>query len=235
MAEYVVDQYNFRSKKAAENYLSIRLNSHEEGDLVTDPELAGFLTALVRRHPNPAEKIGNGISHWVVMRNNDLSDFQSSHLGFRIVQVDSPIPVPFAYSKILYPRAAQANFAAALTLEAQEVTRRIRREAFDRGPAICAETGEPIFDIHDAQAVHSTPGRGRLHQMFLESEGLSVDQAKIHKPDGKSEYRLVDRTLAKRWVEFQEAHIDGMTIVKVHRSRSNRESEGTQETEQDRK
>jgi hypothetical protein len=219
VAEYIVDQYSFRSKKAAEDYLSKMLNSHEVGMQVTDPELTGFLTALAHRHPNPAEKIGNGISHWVVMRNNDLPGFASSHLGFRIVQVDSSTPVPFSYSKVIRPLSDQSKFAAAMTMDALAVTRGYRREAFDRGPVICAETGESIPDIHDAQAIHRNPGLGQLHQMFLAREGLTRDQVEIYKPDGKSEYRLVDRHLARRWVEFQKDNLAGMRIVKTRRAR----------------
>lgn len=199
--------------------MSERLNSHAEGEQVTDLELEGFLSALVRLHPNPEEKIGNGIQHFIVMRNNDLPDIKSSHLGFRIVQVDSAIPVPFAYSKIIRPLSAQAQFAAALTVEALEETRRIRREAFDRGSVYCADTGDLIPDIHDAQAVHRNPGRGQLHQMFLASEGLTLEQVKVHKPDNKSEWRMCNQELATRWVEFQKANLGGMQIVKVRRSR----------------
>lgn len=230
MAEYIVDQYSFPSKAAAERYLSEMLNSHEEGAQVSDPELIGFLTALALRHPNPAEKIGNGISHWVVMRNNDLPDFASSHLGFRIVQIDSPEPVPFSYSKITSPRSDEAKFASALDLEALEVTRGFRREKFASGSAICDDSGELISDIHDAQAVHRSPGRGELHQMFLAKERKTFDEVEIYKPGGSSAYRLVNRELADRWVEFQKEHLGGMRIVKTRRARER--GEESQETEE---
>jgi hypothetical protein len=214
MARYQVGEYAFGKKGAVKELLSDVLKSHEPGDRVTDPFVSGLLTALVREHPEAAEKIGPGIEHWVICSNNDL---QYSTKGFRVKQIGREGLVKFSYTDVLAPPTQRALVGEALTREAIDITQQLRTDAFSNGPVKCAYTGEEITEKTDAAAVHHSPARAELHKKFLASEGLSDDTVTLVKHPADSGFRLEDRGLAQRWRDFQLAHLKGMAIVKIRR------------------
>lgn len=215
MAKYQVGEFEFESKDRLKKRLSEELKSREPGDIVTDPYLSGLLTALVGEHLEAVDKIGPGIEHWVVCSNTDLG---FPRKGFRIKQIGSDELVEFGYSKVINPPSEVGRVAEALTQEAIEITRQVRTDAFQNGPAKCADSGVIITDKTEAKAVHRHPVRAELHRQFLESEGLEYkDVALTPATPARSGRRLADRELAQRWCDFQLARIDGMAVVKIRR------------------
>ncbi|MCC3293223.1 hypothetical protein LJ756_01155 [Arthrobacter sp. zg-Y411] len=218
MAKYQVGEFEFVSKAAVKTLLSEELKSRVPGDIVTDPFVSGLLTALVGEHVDAMDKIGPGIEHWVVCSNVDLG-FPGK--GFRIKQIGSDELVEFGYGKVITPPSEVGRVAEALTQEAIEITRQVRTDAFQNGPAKCADSGAIITDKKDAKAVHRHPVRAELHRQFLESEGLEYeDVALTPATPARSGRRLADRELAQRWCDFQLARIDGMEVVKIRREES---------------
>ncbi|MDQ0823341.1 hypothetical protein QFZ79_001086 [Arthrobacter sp. V4I6] len=111
MAKYEVGEYAFGKKGAVSELLSAALKKYEPGDKVADLFVSGLLTALVREHPEAAEKIGPGIEHWVVCSNNDR---QYNTRGFRAKQIGREGLVKFKYTDVLSPPTRHALFAEAL-------------------------------------------------------------------------------------------------------------------------
>lgn len=210
MAKYEVGEYAFEKKGAVSELLSAALKKYEPGEKVTDPFVSGLLTALVREHPEAAEKIGPGIEHWVVCSN---SDRQYRTRGFRAKQIGREGLVRFKYTDVLSPPTRHTLFAEALTREAIDITQQLRTDAFSAGPVKCAYTGEEITEKTDAAAVHRNPSRAELHRQFLASEGLTEESVELLAHPA----RLEDRELAEKWRRFQTSHLSGMSIVKIQR------------------
>ena len=215
MAKYQVGEFEFESKATVRRFLSEVLKSYAPGDIVTDPFVSGVLTALLREHPEAAEKIGPGIEHWVVCSNGDLG---YSGKGFRVKQVGSNELVEFGYGKVISPPSHLGRVAEALTQEAISITRQVRTDAFQNGPVECVDTGAIITEKKDAEAVHRSPVRAELHRQFLASEGLTYEAVAL--APARSGWQLADRELAGRWCDFQRARIDGMVVVKIRRADS---------------
>jgi hypothetical protein len=216
MAEYSAGPFTFPSKQKALDYLSDQLEKHHDGQIVEDQTLARFLTELVSLHDEAEEKIGPGISHWVVTRNNE-SGYRTR--GFSIAQEGGIENIPFGYSKVIRQPGRRAKLAEALTQEAIHVTREFRERAFAADVVRCADTGAVISDVRLANAVHRRPARRELHQLFMTAEGLT-EEIGLVKANPGSGYRLEDRELAERWVAFQQARMDGMDIVLWRRADS---------------
>jgi hypothetical protein len=211
---YYVGKYKFASRAEVKRYLSEELQRRQDGDRVDDPKLAYVLSELAREHPQPDEKIGPGIEHWVVTTNTDLHH-RKGNKGFRVKQFGKDELVEFGYTKVLYPPSDVEQLSTALTEEARDITEQFRTDAFKNGPVICFRTGELVTEKTLAQAVHRNPSRAVLHSQFLAQEGLNVKDIELKVVPGVSGKRLVDRGLRDRWRAFQLAHLDGMAIAKL--------------------
>lgn len=210
VAKYDVGEFSFKKKGSVSELLSSVLEDLDVGEKVTDPFVSGLLTALAREHPEAADKIGQGVEHWLVCSNRDIG---YTSKGFRAKQHGREELVRFSYNDVLSPPRKQALVAEALTQEALEITRQFRTDAFATGPVQCALTGKEIPEKTMADAVHLNPPRAQLHQAFLASEGLTYDAVGLTKHPAQSGYRLSDRDLADRWKKFQNDHLDGLAIV----------------------
>lgn len=210
MAAYEVGEFTFKKKGAVSELLSSVLEDLGAGEKVTDSFVSDLLTALSREHPDAADKIGAGIEYWIVASNKDLG---YTSKGFRAKQLGRDELVKFSYKDVLNPPKQRTLVAEALTQEALDITRRFRTNAFAAGPVSCALTGKAITDKTMADAVHLVPPRAQLHQMFLESEGLTYETVELKKHPTESGYRLADRALVDRWRDFQEDHLDGLAVV----------------------
>lgn len=210
MAEYNIGSDTFPSKQKALDYLSQQLENYDDGQIVQDESLARILTELVSLHDEAEEKTGSGISHWLVTRNNE-SGYRTR--GFSIVQKGGTTTIPFGYSKVIRQPGQRAKLAEALTQEAIDVTREFRERSFATGEVKCADTGKIISDIRLANVVHRRPMRRELHKQFMATEELSFEEILLIKANPGSGYRLEDRNLAARWVEFQRDRLDGLDIV----------------------
>lgn len=207
---YRVAGREYGSKKELLLELSRGLKDHAGKDQVDDDALVAVLNYLAGLHPDAETKFASGITGWVVVPNNDLN---RNTAGYRAILAKGGEPEKFGYSKVLRPQEKKYFVAEALTHEALEITQKFRRDRFDAGPVHCADTGELIVDIRQAEAVHRRPVRGVLHQQFLVTEDLRYEDVEIEpaQPAGR---QLVDRDLAERWCAYQAARLDGMDIVK---------------------
>lgn len=210
MARYEVGEFTFNKKGDVGELLKSVLADLNAGEKVTDSFVSDLLTALAREHPAAADKIGEGIEYWVVASNKDLG---YTSKGFRAKQRGRDELVLFSYTDVLRPPKQRTLVAEALTQEALDITRRFRTDAFANGPVQCAVTDKLIPEKTMADAVHLSPPRAQLHQMFLESEGLTYETVELTKHPTASGCRLTDRDLTKRWRDFQEEHLDGLAIV----------------------
>lgn len=138
----------------------------DSDEKITDSFVSDLLTALAREHPAAADKIGEGIEHWVIASNKDLG---YTSKGFRAKQRGRDELVLFSYTDVLRPPNQRTLVAEALTQEALDITRRFRTDAFANGPVRCALTGKAIPEKTMSDAVHLSPPRAQLHQIFLES------------------------------------------------------------------
>lgn len=213
MAEAELGGY---TKAAVKRLFSSYLRSRAPGERVDDPEISELLSKLVLRHPEAAEKIGPGIEFWVVCSNRDIG---YASKGFRLKQVNHDELVRFSYLDALKMPSRKDLVAEALTLEALEITREFRTEAFRNGPVCCAKTGVVITKKTDADVVHWRPRRQELHLSFLMSEDLNYEAVELVKHPTESGMRLKDRALAERWCDYQREHLGGLVIELAPRSK----------------
>lgn len=185
------------------------------GTVVTDPEVVSILNTLIHLDIAATEKIGKGISHWVVYSNRDL---MRNSTGYRIMRVDGTGPITFGYLDVLHPPSAKSFVQRALNDEAAELMVEFRKERFRTGPVYCRKTGVLIEDFLNAKAVHVDPKLSDLHEAFLRSEGLSIESVGLVKQSfPRGGYLLEDRELAARWVEFQKGRLDGVDLEWMER------------------
>lgn len=213
MAKYIAGVVPYNSKAHLKRVLSAAKLDQPHLARVTATGISETLNALLELHDEADEKIGVGIDHWVVFDNSVDTLYTST--GFRPVRVDGSGPVKFSYRDVIDKPTHRQNAQEALTLEATSITLGWRQDQFAAGPVECVRTGELIGHYKDAQAIHLNPQRRVLHSQFLESEGLTLETVGLEKHPTDSGYRLQDRGLADRWLQFQTDHLDGMAIAKL--------------------
>lgn len=103
-----------------------------------DPDDDAFLRDLIERHPEAAQKIGAGISHFEVRRN------EWNGRTFWLVRVDGTA-TDFSYVSCLTPPTPRTDFLKACRTAAVPSVIEAKNRIFDRVPSVnCPVSGEAI-------------------------------------------------------------------------------------------
>lgn len=219
----IVGERVFPSIASAEAAVKAIWNAYELNSPVTKLEDHDFLYELVLMHPNPPAKIGAGIDYFKVV--DPSASGQWWHHGVRAVSIVRVDDTEEEFSALKVLRTPQSPFQAlcdALSNEAQEIAGRHRESKFAAGPVTCPVTGQIMSTITEAEARRTDPPLAVLVARFLHDEGLELDTIAITnvqtpeaRPSGRSITGpvLSDPEIRERWLGYQEAHIEGFSVV----------------------
>lgn len=197
-AKYVIAGEGFASKRALADRVRTILHGAPIGEI--PQEHLPFLSALLARHPQAAQKIGPGIRKFYVL----AKTHPAPHRGLMVERVDGSV-ADFSYQKCIREPSATAKFIETLRREVVDQITAFRHTAFTGAATLECPITKQQFDKHTAEVHHATPSFAALVASFLEVEHIDPAACEIASPDFGSR-SLVNRELAERWRAFHRAN-----------------------------
>jgi len=192
---YWLGPFEYRSKQALLNGLKAYLRTAPLGK-VTHELAIQKLHLLLALHPDAERKIGAGIDHFRIARN------ELSGRGFRLVRSDGSEET-FSYTKCI-TGITQSPYGKAC--EALRFAVRPQLDVFRSQlvfPARCAITGDPIVHPNDLHVDHKTPF-WRLLAQFCKAH--QVDLSTLQTTGNGMTLALVDRRITDAFVAYHLKH-----------------------------
>lgn len=192
---YWLGPFEYRSKQALLDGLKMYLRTAPLGR-VTHRVAIQKLHLLLALHPDAERKIGSGVDHFRIVRN------ELSGRGFRLVRLDGSQET-FSYTKCI-TGVAQSAYGKAC--EALRFAVRPQLDAFRDQlifPARCAISGEPIVHSNDLHVDHKTPF-WRLLVRFCQAH--QVDLSTLQTTGNGMSLALVDRGVTYAFVAYHFDH-----------------------------
>jgi hypothetical protein len=192
--EYTIGPEAFSTKKAIEERCK-RIRQQQPGTRVEGEDHA-FLRALLDRHPEAARKVGCGVSHFIVVRNDIGRDN-----GIRVCRTDGTSEF-FSTKHCMTPSTAWADYVATARREISDQTIAFKGTAYaGRETVPCAITGADVA-YQDAHVDHEKPLFKFLITDFDPEEWHTQE---LERTAG-GEWQFADREYAARWQEFHRKH-----------------------------
>jgi hypothetical protein len=174
----VFDKYSFPSVSRAKAECKRIRDKYAEGEVVSDPADDAFFRALVAEHRNREEKIGDGIQHFVVARNNSLGA-RAGNLGIWIKQVCRQDLVDFGYGGVMEwiadpgnARQERRRVQRALRNAIRVVTDEYLSNQLNSGQVLkSCLTGRILKPTQRIDVVHDLPRWGDLVDEFVATRG----------------------------------------------------------------
>lgn len=204
----VFDKYSFPSVNKAKAECKQIRDKYAEGEVVSDRADDAFLRALVAEHRNREEKVGNGIEHFEVARNNSIGA-RAGNLGIWIKQVGKRELVDFGYGGVMEWLADPSNsrhekrrVQRALRNAIRSVTDEYLSNKLNSGqPLVSCVSGKTLDPAQPIDVVHDRPRWGELVDEFVASQGgyAVVQTRQSERSLGEI---LEDEALRDAWVKF---------------------------------
>lgn len=202
------DKYSFPSVSKAKAECKRIRDKYAPGEKVSDPDDDAFLRALVAEHRNRDTKVGRGIQHFEVARNNSLGA-RAGNLGIWIKQEGKSELVDFGYGGVIEWIADPSNegrdrrrVERALRNAIRPLTDQFLAEQVSSGtPLVSCLTGRELDAAQPIDVVHDSPRWGQLVDEFLAANGgySSVLTRQTEHSIGEV---LEDEALRDSWLEF---------------------------------
>lgn len=195
----------FKSKTAAAEHARMILRECEEGDL-PDQHIR-FAFALLKLHPNFAEKEGTGLT-WIRVETEPIYKTRC----FYAVRRDGT-KVDFSYRQGLFPSTSRADVLSAMRWEVNQDVRRWKIDAIrELVGTPCPVTGLPLT-MEESDADHVPPDTFiALAEAWAKSHGRTLESVGVAHSDGGQHFQ--DRNLAGDWRDFHRAR---MRLQLLHR------------------
>ncbi len=204
--------YSFPSVSKAKAECRRIRDKYAVGEVVSDKSDDTFFRALVAEHRNRNEKVGKGIEHFEVARNNTLGA-RSGNLGIWIKQVGEAKLVDFGYGGVIEWIADPSNTRH----DKRRVERALRNAIRSQTAQYLAEqlrhggqlksciSGKVLDPLQPIDVIHVHPRWGRLVDDFVVQNGgySSVVTRQMTHAIGES---LTDDYLKGSWIEFHQRH-----------------------------
>lgn len=222
------DTFSWPTRSAAMAEFSAVLNSYSIGDRVTDPDHERMLYEALERHPNGAEKIGDGIDYFYVgaTSQDKAARVRRDAKGFWIQRLDGS-PEDFSYKSAITGASAKNDAKDALRQAVLAEQQRYKAERFDDRPPILSDlTGSPVAEDESTWVIYLAPDWGQLTYRFAQLHG-GWDALTVDPGTAQVGGRLADPALEQAWLDFHAAHANiGLARREeaVHRTRTDETS-----------
>lgn len=215
----VIGSLHFASKTAAKNFVRSIVESYLDHEKISDAHDA-FLRDLIQLHPDASEKIGPGIDHFTIKRDDKTG--KTRH--FLIARIDGS-DADFSWHCCIDGRDWRREIIQTLRDAVADQVIAFRNRKFDLGDVRCAVGGEPL-SMETADIDHSPPLTFmRLVEEWLSLRGIRLEDIRLGPSrDLQVVYEFADQEVGNSWRAF---HYDKavLRIVSktVNRSRQCRE------------
>jgi hypothetical protein len=201
-------ELKFATKTAAKEHFRAILYRHPLNEPISEPD-ATELRWLIERHPESRQKVGCGISHFLV-RQNPLFP----NKGFFVVRIDGT-ETDFSYPKCIDgPPSPMLEAKQALRAAVREYTEEFKHREFAgradaAGRIQCATTGQWIA-FGEAHVDHAPPWLFEVIAVsFIKARGINVANGFVTPPaDNQYEPRVVDPELAQQFWQYHRELAD---------------------------
>jgi hypothetical protein len=205
----LIGDRHFPTRTAAGDACRQVLYRHQPGQPI-DAADAGFLTDLLRLHPEAAIKIGAGVSRFEV-RANPLY----GGVGFWVVRVDGTA-TDFSFNQCLRPSDHRQRALHAMRVSIADQIIAWRDRHFAAGPVNCALTGVPVT-APACHVDHAEPTFLELAERFAATEGGWASVEVSTSPEATIGPRLTRPDQQDRW----QAHHDRVASLRIVTPRAN--------------
>lgn len=201
------ETFSWPTKSAAKAAFRAILNDvrYEIGDPVTDPTQVAMLYEALDRHPDSAEKTGDGVDYFYVGKTSqDKAAFvRKDARGIWIRRVNGSAE-DFSYQTAIDGRSAKNDAKDAMRAAVIEHRLRYRDRRFAAGAQVVSFiSGEPINEPADAQTIYVAPEWGQLTFRFASDFG-GWDKIVVASGGGAVQVggRIADPAVETAWLEF---------------------------------
>lgn len=196
--EIVVGTHYFSSKEAAKNFVRSIVESYRDHEKISDPAHDAFLRTLIQLHPDASDKIGNGIDHFTIKRDDKTG--RTRH--FLITRIDGSL-ADFSWHCCIDGRDWRRETIQTLRDAVSTDVIAFRNQLFDSGDVRCAVTGE-LLSVESADIDHMPPLTFmRLVDDWLALQGIKLKDIKLGPSrDLQVVYEFADQELRNSWQTF---------------------------------
>lgn len=205
------DTFSWKTKTAAKTAFRDIINDsgYGIGDPITDATHIAMLFEALDRHPDSAEKTGDGVDYFYVGRTSqDKAAFvRKNARGIWIRRLDGS-DEDFSYQTAIDGRSAKNDAKDAMRGAVLDIRLRNREDAYARDSVVTSYiSGDPIPNRADAQTIYVDPEWGQLTYRFAQTQG-GWDNIEISSGDGDAQVggRFVDPAVEQAWIEFHDTH-----------------------------
>jgi len=192
---YWLGPFEYRNKQALLDGLKAYLRTAPLGR-VSHPVAIQKLHLLLALHPDAKRKIGAGVDHFLIARN------ELSGRGFHLVRLDGT-DESFSYTKCI---TGVAQSPHGKVCEALRFAVRPQLDAFRAQltyPVDCAISGEPIVHPNDLHVDHKTPFWKLLAHFCKDHQ---VNLSLLETTGSGMKLALVDRSVTDAFVAYHLKH-----------------------------
>lgn len=208
----------FPSKAIAKTYIRTEiLNGYPLRRPIDNAEHIEVLLDVLRRKPNAAEKIGDGIDHFYVDSTSRFRNYVRPDAKTIVIHRVRGEDVDFGYERVIDGSSDIDYAKEALRFEIEDLRDAFKFSRFDNGVAFDEETGDEIADHSEAEVRYREPSWGRLTADFAESIG-GWGQIQTHSGDGQAQIgrRLTSPEIRVAWREYWSGNANPVLVHKHH-------------------
>jgi uncharacterized protein DUF3223 len=194
----VIGSLHFSSKTAAKNFVRSIVESYLDHEKISDFEHDAFLRDLIQLHPDAVEKIGTGIDHFTIKRDDKTG--KTRH--FLITRIDGSF-ADFSWHCCIDGRNWRSEAIQTLRDAVADDIIAFRNAKFDLGDVRCAVRGE-LLSMETADIDHTPPLTFmRLVEEWLSLRGIRLEDIRLGPSrDLQVVYEFADQELGDSWRAF---------------------------------
>jgi hypothetical protein len=198
-----IGPYYFKTKKAAKDHIQEILSKYHEGERITGLD-ESFLRDLLDLHPRAADKIGTGVSYFVIEK-EDV--WQGRH--FSIVHTDRSRD-DFSYIKCIDGPNLRNEILGAMRSAVVGQILGFRDRQIAAGAVACPFTGE-VLRRDTSHVDHIAPNTFyAMVNKWLKTNGLALEDVAITPPEvGQVKRDMTDETQVESWRKF---HLENASL-----------------------
>lgn len=196
-------------------YVQKLLNDLPQGSVIEEPHHA-FLCQLVKRHPEAADKIGSGISHFKVLTN---ANYGGKNRCFYLFRTDGT-HTDFSYRKCVPTPTPWEEYVDALRAAVMDQLIAAREAAFGSQDEILCPVKKTMMTRSVSHPDHVAPDTfSALVERFNDEEWIHEENPpQTEGGDNSCGRRLVDKGIEERWQYFHRVNAKLRIISKeAHR------------------
>lgn len=200
--KYEIAGQLFNKKDELREYIRNILHTYSKGDELSKLHVE-FMTEVLERHPQAADKIGVGIETMAIRLNPVYGQKE-----FYLIRLDGT-STDFSFERCLTPRTALADFKSACRVAIVPDVLAFKNGFWDRqgaAPFHCPFTNEELF-FDSCHIDHQPPNTfDQIVMSFIREYGIDVNAQELDgaKMDNSFQLRIANPMIEKQFIQYHK-------------------------------